>query len=56
MFAAILLLCLMTSSLTIAGIKHGEPQEPFNFWTQLIAVIIEITLLYFAGFFDVFTK
>lgn len=56
MVAAIILLCLLTMGLTVSLVKHGEPQRPYNFWTTLISLIINLVLLYFAHFFDVFTK
>ena len=56
MVAAIILLCLYAMSLAIVLVKHGEPQKPYNFWSQFIALVIQLTLLYFSGFFNVFTK
>ena len=56
MVAAIILLVLLGMGLAIALVKHGEPQRPYNFWTTLISLIIDLVLLYFAGFFNVFTK
>ena len=56
MVAAIILLCLFAMSLAISLVKHGEPQKPYSFWTTLISLIIDLVLLYFAGFFNVFTK
>lgn len=56
MAAAIILLCLMVMGLGIALVKHKEPREPYNFWTQLFSFILSIVLLYFAHFFDVFIK
>lgn len=56
MVAAIILLCLMAVGLGIALAKHGQPREPYSFWTQLISFILSMVLLYFAHFFDVFTK
>ena len=33
-------------SLTYVSLKHGEPQEKYNFWTFLAAKIIDILLMY----------
>lgn len=56
MVAAIILLCLMAMGVGIALAKHGQPREPYNFWIQLFSFVLSMVLLYFAHFFDVFTK
>lgn len=33
--------------------KHGEPRPNYNFWTTLIAYLIDWWLLYKAGLFDI---
>ncbi len=55
MIAAIIFLMLYGMDIGIYLIKHGEPKEGrYNIWHELIALSINITLLYFAGFFNVF--
>jgi hypothetical protein len=36
--------------------KHGKPQSPYNFWTTLISVLIQASIMYWGGFFNVFFK
>ena len=31
---------------------HGEKQKRYNAWTQLVASIISVGILYWGGFFD----
>lgn len=55
MIATIILLVLQILELGIALAKHGEPKEgDYNFWAELIAVLILIVLYYHAGLFDNF--
>lgn len=55
MIATIILLALELISLGIHLAKHGEPREgKYNFWYQLIAFIVVLVLLYFAGVFNNF--
>ena len=55
MIATIILLVIFILNLGIALAKHGEPKEGnYNFWTDLIAVIILIVLYYYAGLFNNF--
>ena len=55
LIATLILMFLMVSGLTIAFVKHGEQRtDKWNFFTQLIATIIEVILFYFAGLFDIF--
>lgn len=57
MIATIILLSLELISLGICLAKHGEPKRgEYNFWYQLIAFIIVIVLLYFAGVFNNFVR
>ena len=57
MIATIILLALELISLGIHLAKHGEPRtDEYNFWHQLIAFIIVIVLLYFAGVFNNFVR
>lgn len=57
MIATIILLSLELISLGIYLAKHGEPRtDEYNFWHQLIAFIVVIVLLYFAGVFNNFVR
>lgn len=60
MIATIILLCLLTSNLTVHLVKHKELKEGYDayydFWLALIAYIIDIVLLYFAGAFSCFSE
>lgn len=46
----IIVIVLYVFSLGISLAKHGERRENYNFWTTLIAVLIEVALLYWGGF------
>lgn len=60
MLATIIILCLLTANLTLHALKHKEPKEGinayYNFWIELIDVVLTLVLLYFAGVFDCFSK
>lgn len=36
--------------------KHGQPRGNYNFWTTILACIIEWWILYKAGLFDILIK
>ena len=46
----IVLIVLYSLSLGISMSKHGKPREPYNFWTSFLAVIIEVAILWWGGF------
>jgi len=46
----IVLIALYSLSLGISMAKHGKPREPYNFWTSFLAVIIEVAILWWGGF------
>jgi hypothetical protein len=51
-FCQIALTALYVLSLGTHLAKHGEPKDgKYSFWTALVAVAIEFTLLYFGGFY-----
>ena len=55
MIATIILLAIMLIDLGINLAKHGEYKDGrYNFWATLIAVVINVVLLYFAGVFNNF--
>ena len=55
MVATIILLAIMFVDFGIHLAKHGEYRDDrYNAWIALIALIINIVLLYFAGVFDNF--
>lgn len=43
-------------SFTIAAVKHGESKGEYNVWHSIIAIIINVIILYYGGFFDCFIK
>jgi len=42
---------LSAMGIAIAGVKHGEPREKYNFWVTLISLGIEMVILWKGGFF-----
>lgn len=49
----VLLMALFLISLLLNANQHGKPKEgKNNFWTSFITIIIEMTLIYFAGLFN----
>lgn len=51
-FCQIALTALYLLSLGMHAAKHGEPKTgKYSFWTALISLAIEFTLLYFGGFY-----
>lgn len=49
----IILICLWFVGLLLISNKHGKPKEgKHNVFTQIVAVLIEASLLYWAGLFD----
>ena len=47
----IIALILFAINLLINANMHNKPRPDFNFWTTLISVILNLTLLYWGGFF-----
>lgn len=45
------ILGLYLIALLVAAYEHGKPRKPSRFQDSLVAVIILLTLFYFAGFF-----
>ena len=46
---------LMTLGLGAAMAKHGEPKTSnYNVGVQIVSTVINITILYFGGFWDCF--
>jgi len=56
MGAQIVMLIMVFASLLLTANKHGKPRDNYNFWNNAIAVIIQLALLYWGGFFDCFFK
>ena len=55
MVAIFILIIWWGAALGINAVKHGQPRtDNYNFWTFLIALVIEIVLLWWAGLFEVF--
>ncbi len=48
----IMILALMGAGLLIAANQHGKERKPVNFWTTLIAVVLEVSILIWGGFFN----
>lgn len=51
MICLIIYLSLLAMSLGISLAKHGEERR-ISFWQSLVALIIQLALLYGAGLFD----
>jgi hypothetical protein len=51
-WAIIVLIILSAMGLGMSFAKHGEQQKPYNGWISLFTVIVNWTLLYYAGLFD----
>jgi hypothetical protein len=48
----IIFLCLIAMGITYTAIKHGKPREGnHNIWTYLVAILVELLLLWWGGFF-----
>ena len=57
MTAQIILLSMFLISGFIKANKHGKPKEgKESFWYWVIACVIDLSLLYWGGFFDCFIK
>ena len=54
MIPQIIFLCLLTMSITIHLINHGENRPPYNVWHKLIGAVILFALLWWGGFWEVF--
>lgn len=48
----ITLIALYALGLGITLSKEGEPRDPYDFWSTLIATGIQVALLAFGGFFS----
>jgi hypothetical protein len=54
MIAQIIMVVLLSSNLLLAANQHGKPKTGVNsFWTNLVAALIHVVILYFGGFFKV---
>ena len=51
MIAKLLLLSIMVLVLAISLDNNGKERKHTNAWHSLIAVVLNLTLLYFSGFF-----
>lgn len=48
----IIMMIMMTMSVTISLVKHGEDKGTYNFWYALIGTILEFSILKYGGFFN----
>lgn len=46
------LLGLYGLSLASCIAQHGEPREPLNAWTSFVALVIQLAILAWGGFFS----
>lgn len=44
-----LVICLL--NVVMSAIHHGEEQDPYNVWTTLIGIAINLAILKWGGFF-----
>jgi hypothetical protein len=49
---AILFLMMLAANFTFLALKHGEPQDPYNFWVSFFGSLPGMSLLYLGGFFS----
>lgn len=57
MIPQIIILALALIMLMFSDYKHGQPKEgKWNFWGSLFVVTINLLVLYWGGFFNVFFK
>jgi hypothetical protein len=57
MIPQIIILALALIMLMFSDYKHGQPKEgKWNFWGSLFVVTINLLILYWGGFFNVFFK
>lgn len=47
----IIMIVMMAMAVTISLCKHGENKGKYSFWSTLLSVAIEVTLLKWGGFF-----
>ena len=56
----IILLCIALINIVVSAIKHGEPKDKtsstYNFWITLGNILVLLGLLYWGGFFQVFSN
>jgi hypothetical protein len=48
----IIMIVLLTMGTTIHIVKHGEPRGDYNMWIGMVALVIEIVLLWWGGFWS----
>lgn len=56
MFPQIIMILMLLVALCLSANKHGLPKGTENFWSLLLGVIFEVTLLWWGGFWDCFIK
>lgn len=47
----IIMIVLMSMSVGMSLVKHGESRGNYSFWSTLIAAVIEVVILKCGGFF-----
>jgi hypothetical protein len=56
--AQITYVILLIVALCLGAYRHGKPvtEVTYNFWTSLIAVVLQVLIMLWGGFFDVWLK
>lgn len=53
MIPQIIMIVLMSFSLSISAIKHGQPNiSTHNVWATIIGLFLQSVILYFGGFWN----
>lgn len=52
MIPQIIYLILIFADLLYSANQHGKVRPKYNFWANLVSVIIVLSILYSGGFFD----
>jgi len=57
MIPQIIYIIIAITGLCLVAYRHGKPREEnWNFWVELIAILIQAGIMFWGGFFDVFFK
>ncbi len=52
MTAQVIYLVMLVMGLLLMANKHGKPRDNYNFWSYSVATVIQLSILYWGGFFD----
>lgn len=52
----IILISMYALGLGVTIARHGKPREPHDAWVALFGLVVQFLLLWWGGFFDVFSR